>query len=504
MRYNFKNIFYKSTMLATATAFAVVSASSAVFAWGPENRPTYTMNKPAPVIAFNSITDSKGWGDERNFVQIKDITDVYAGNNNIAKIAKSSGFKDKVELNDGHIYMVKAFVHNNAAANLNLVATNTRIKQNSAEEKDGSHSEQVTISADNCGADGKSNKGKPCSVWDSVYLERKKGDTNKYDIYSFVDSAHYFNNKRDFNTNGFLLSNDIRSAGNKGALLGFDKMDGNLKGCFDYSGYAVYVIQAKVYRPELPNFTLTKTAKVVDSKTGKFKPVDKSGNVVGNAGDTVEYEVKYKNVSSVQQNSVMAHDYLPNGMAYIEDSLNLFNKNHPKGFAFDKTTQGLFIRDKGKFANISSYRPGSEARLVYRAKLPKSDKLECGENRFENTVMLGTKDVNKIATSIVRVYKKCSGGDKPNKPEEPNKPDDTDKPKVPRGDGNTKNNTPRGDVCQYNINLKASDRRCVKPGVPRAGVKVATATVSLLLFLTLASFITYKLARANKHAKQTK
>ena len=181
----------------------------------------------------------------------------------------------------------------------------------------------------------------------------------------------------------------------------------------------------------------------------------------------------------------MAHDYLPNGMTYEKDSANVINKSHPNGVKLDEKSQAAFFRENGKFANIGSYKSGSEAMIRYRAKLPTEDKLKCGENRFENTVMLGVSNVRKIATSIVTVMKKCAK-DNPKQPNNPNKPQQ-----------------PHTGICKYNRNLKANDKKCVKPGAPRAGVKVATAAVSLVLFLGLASFITYRLVRANKQAKQS-
>lgn len=504
------SLVYKAAMFVSASALAVATGVTAL-AWGPaENRPTYTMESPAPSVTFNSITNSKGWGDERNFLVIKDITDEYKGADNLNTIAKSGGFTDKAILADQHYYMVKAFVHNNAAENLRLVSNDTKIKINIDNSKKPAFDVQATISSSNCGADNKGNAGKPCSVWDDVFIEPEKGNNGKYDDYSLsyiIDTSRYFNNKKNFTTRGFLLSNDIHSrANNTGALLGYEKMDGKLQGCFQYSGYVVSILQATLVRPETPDFDLTKTAKVVEDSNRKDSPdkkdysneKDDSNNsdsntpkvVIAKAGDTVEYEVHYKNTSKSQQDHIMAHDYLPNGMTYEKDSANVITKKHPYGVKLDEKSQAAFFRENGKFANIGSYKSGSEAMIRYRAKLPTEDKLECGENRFENTVMLGVSNVRKIATSIVTVVKKCAK-DNPKqlnntKPGNPNKPQQ-----------------PQTGICKYNRNLKASDKNCVKPGAPRAGVKVATAAVSLVLFLGLASFITYRLVRANRQAKQS-
>ena len=497
------SLLYKTALSMSAMTLAAVTSITAL-AWGQaENRPTYTMESPAPSVTFNSITNSKGWGDERNFLVIKDITSEYKGADSLHTIAKGDGFTDKAVLSDQHIYMLKAFVHNNAAANLNLVSNDTKFKINVDDSKKPVFDVQATISSSNCGADGKGNVGKPCSVWDDVFLKPAEGDKGNYSITYPIDNSRYFNNKKDFTTNGFLLSNNIHSSATNGALLGYEDMDGKFPGCFDYSGYVISIIRANLVRPEMPDFDLTKTAKVVEDSNSKKEDSSKKDSsnvsesstaksddnmpkvVMAKAGDTVEYEVHYKNTSKSQQDHIMAHDYLPNGMIYEKDSTSVIDKSHAKGVKLDEKSQSAFIKENGGHADIGNYSSGAEATIRYRAKLPTEDKLKCGENRFENTVMLGTKDVRKIATSIVSVVKKCSK-DNPKQPNNPNKPQQ-----------------PQTGICKYNRNLKVSDKNCVKPGAPRAGVKVATAVASLVLFLGLASFITYRLVRANRRAKQS-
>ncbi|WSQ12901.1 hypothetical protein OG604_36890 [Streptomyces sp. NBC_01231] len=67
--------------------------------WGPE-RKTFTMKKPAPYPVFNSITDNRVHGDERNFMQCRDKRD---GNERYA---------DQLIANDGHHYVCYFFFNN--------------------------------------------------------------------------------------------------------------------------------------------------------------------------------------------------------------------------------------------------------------------------------------------------------------------------------------------------------------------------------------------------------
>lgn len=78
--------------------------------WGPE-RKTFTMKQPSPYPVFNSITDNPAHGDERNFLQCKDT----------AKDGQS--WADELVAKDGHTYKCYLYVANDAAPNLDSVAT---------------------------------------------------------------------------------------------------------------------------------------------------------------------------------------------------------------------------------------------------------------------------------------------------------------------------------------------------------------------------------------------
>ena len=53
-----------------ALAVILLAVSNKALAWGPTDRPTYTMAAPADHATFNSTTDSSSIGDERDFVKI--------------------------------------------------------------------------------------------------------------------------------------------------------------------------------------------------------------------------------------------------------------------------------------------------------------------------------------------------------------------------------------------------------------------------------------------------
>lgn len=440
-----------------ALAIAVVNGGQAN-AWGP-TRQTFTMESPATYVTFDSITNNPDWGDERGFTVIKDVTDVDdiigAGNN--GETAASAGFENEAEAIDGHVYMVKMFVHNNAAANYNLVAKNTRLMTYLPTASGDSAMIQGMISADNCGANLDGNHGEPCTFWDEAYL--KSSDENKSFKVSLIDgSVRYYNNVKNFETDGFTLDSD-KLLSSDGALVGYENMDGNLQGCFQYSGYATFLVQVKA---DQPSFTLIKRLRVNGGEwsfTGEAKP-----------GDTVEYRIDYDNVGATNQMDVIVRDTLANnmsiiggsnntgvtGLKYVSKSAQLINADNPR--------PGLTINNDDwmtKGIVIGSYAPDSNAIIEYKTTVPDEDELQCGDNIFENMVLAYTQEAGtKMSTTQLLVHRDCS---------------DNPDPIVPGEE---------------------------QPGAPEAGAGVKTAVISLVAFMICGAVLAGVLLRKKSTDKK--
>jgi hypothetical protein len=89
-----------------AALVALVFASSPVSAWGPE-RSTYTWEAQSPAVAINSITDNPDFGDERDFVRIREFG---------VDGAKFSS--DDLKILPGRIYEVEIYYRNDASTSL--------------------------------------------------------------------------------------------------------------------------------------------------------------------------------------------------------------------------------------------------------------------------------------------------------------------------------------------------------------------------------------------------
>lgn len=359
------------------TALAVMLAAAIIIpavtlAWGPTDRATFTSAHPSDHIAFDSITDNADYGDERNFVRIKDAADTSAGN-----------WKDTIAVQPGKEYLVQMYVHNNAATSLNLVAQNTRVMANVPNTMGKSVQVDGFITADNA---------TPQQIWDQATFTSSSDFSLAYE----AGSAQYYNN---IFPQGIALSDNIVTS--TGALVGYDKMDGKVPGCFQYSGYATFKV--KVQTPQTANFTVVKEV----SKHNANKWVS---SYAAQPGETVDYLIQYKNVGQAQQDNVMVKDTLPTGMSYVNGTTVLGNAQHPAGLptSDNLTKDGI---------NIGSYATNGTAWVIFSAKLADNDNLPvCGPNTLRNSARIETDFGFKEATADVTVNKTCNNECKPGIP----------------------------------------------------------------------------------------
>lgn len=348
-----------------AIAAAVITVPAALYAWGPD-RPTFTIEKPATYVTFNSITNNPIDGDERNFVRAKDTSQT-----------TPSAWKDDLVVSSGKEYKVRMLVHNNAADNLNLKALNTRVKA----AVPGTTGKKTTISgfvsADNA---------KPGEVWDDVNFT----SSQDFNLVYVAGSARIYNNGYAAGGSGQPLPDSIVTS--TGAKVGYEKAgDGIIPGCFKYLSYVEFTVKPQF--AATADFTMSKLV----SKHGANKWVD---NYAAQPGEIVDYLVQYKNTGDAQQNNVTIRDKLPSGVSYVNGSSVLGNSQHPSGI---KTNDG--IADKG--LNIGSYAKNGNAWVIFSAKLPSKDATKCGKQTLRNVASVETDFGTKDDVADVTVEGEC-------------------------------------------------------------------------------------------------
>ena len=350
---------------AAGVTVAVLAFAGATFAWGPTDRATFTEQNPAPYVTFNSITNNTNYGDERNFALVKD-----------AASTSADDWKDTLTVEAGKEYLVRIYVHNNAGQNLNLVAENTRASVNLPTSTAKSIEINSFISADNA---------TPKKVWDQVTLNSDKD----FNLAYIAGSAEYINN---LFPQGVSLGENLFTS--PGALLGYEKLDGKIPGCFKYSGIVTFKVKPQF--AQSTDFTMSKQVRKHSTTTGGW-----TESYAAQSGEKVDFVINYKNTSQATAKDVVIKDTLPAGLTYIPGSAVLANGNYPTG----KTVSDNVITSTG--INIGTYAPNLSAWLRFSATVADTSKLVCGANTIKNIASVETDFGKKSDDATVTVNKIC-------------------------------------------------------------------------------------------------
>lgn len=338
----------------SSTTKADSNTQAQVDSWGP-SRPTYTYEKPADHVVFNSITDNPDVGDERNFVRIKEDS-------------TTSTYVDSVTLEPGKDYQVMVYYHNNAASNLNSsdvgIAKNTTLKMEiPAVVKAGANAALTgTINASNAN---------PASVFNITYgTNATEGDI----------ALRYVSESATVTSNGAINGAKLPdSLFTTGTNLGYDSLDGVIPGGNDFSGYVTFK-----FRADQPNFTILNEVHTTGVDGWK-----KSESL--KVGDSVDFLITYKNTGTTIQNDVVIEDLLPSGVTYTSGTTFLANTTNPDGLLV-----GDNIASGG--INIGAYSPGAVAYIKFSATITGGEGSEQNEAKAETNN--GTKtDSSEIVIS---------------------------------------------------------------------------------------------------------
>ena len=358
--------FIKNHSIISGSVLVAAVAPALVWAWGPA-RPSFTIEKPADYITFNSITNNPViGGDEKDFVGIREV-------------GSNAKWTNNMKVQNGKEYYVRMYVHNNAASNLNLVAENVVAKLNVPTTTAKNVTVQGQISASNA---------KPNTVWDEATFS----SDNDFNLAYVAGSALFENNGMGTTK----LPDSI--VNNTGAKLGYDKLDGKIPGCFQYAGYVTVKVKAQVSQPqEKTNIDLAKT---VRNKTNGEKSWVETANA--KSGDTVQFQIHAKNTGSAGIQNLVIRDILPKGLNYVAGSTKLYNTSNPKGL---KVSDNV-IQNSG--INIGSYQPNGDAYVRFDATVSAENSLPvCGDNTLTNIAQASDQKIVKNDTASVKVTKKC-------------------------------------------------------------------------------------------------
>lgn len=349
-------------LVLTAAMVPMVSAASE--SWGPQDRATFTWDKPASYPVFNSMTNNPTLGDERNFVRVREAD-------------TNETYSDNVNLEVGKEYEIYTYVHNNASASLNEsgkgIASGVMIKAELPTQLSAGEAGVVksTITADNTN---------PKSVYDTAYLH---ADSTVY--LRYVPNSATIHNAGS--ANGQIL--DADSLFGAGAGYAYYNSDwGLIPGCNEYAGYVTYRVKV-----DQPDFTVDKTAALNDSE-------DYTDEISAKPGDTVKFKIDYTNSGTTAQENVTVHDNMPEGLEYVAGSTYITTTADPEG----KSAPDGYLFDAG--LNIGNFQAGETATITYEAKLSSStEDFDCGDTVIYNDASVASPngtEYDKVKIKVTR------------------------------------------------------------------------------------------------------
>lgn len=311
------------------------------FAWGDSGggRPSYTEDQInegvlGDKIVFNSISDG-AIGDEKNFVAAREDTGINAGAANVWNA-------NDITVEDGKVYIIRLYAHNNSPKGEDAVSKNTRV----AFHIPNTSAKQVQVNgfiySDN-------------SVYD-YYWDYVNFNADVPFHLEYVDGSALLENNGVGKNGGVKLSDDIvyKANANHGVQIGYSSLNGEVPGCY---GYASYVgIKVKV----VYDYAFDAGCKVRFAGTNNETWYDSLDARVGNQ---LEFMISYENTSEETQSDVTVKNILSDGLRYVKGSAKLYNENYPNGIIIEDTAI-----DASEI-NIGDYTTGSNAHITFTAEI---------------------------------------------------------------------------------------------------------------------------------------
>jgi hypothetical protein len=328
--------------------------------WGPE-RETFTMDKPAPYITFNSISDNNNEvGNELYFVSAREY-------------GTNDSWSDTTIVERGEKYSVRMYVHNNASKNLSLVADNVKAFINLPNNWAKKIQVDGIISSDNA---------TPNAIWDQTTFTC---DEN-FALTCVPGSIKYYNNSGVFSLPDTILTS-------KGASLGYEQMDGLIPGCVEYSGYVTLILEPMFFESQYEEV-------VIKTWVRKDGAENWSESVEAEEGDLLDFRTELKNTGNSTVWNLTAKWYIPSYMELEAGTTEIYNSTHPDGVIISDT-----IMNEG--VNIGHYGSGSNVWLYFSVRIgetpPVGALADCigfitneKNASLMDTVVVSSKSKNKL------------------------------------------------------------------------------------------------------------
>jgi hypothetical protein len=186
--------------------------------WGPD-RPTFTLDHPAPFTTLDSIRNNPDIGDDRGLMAVRDASDGDKG------LANAWHFSIKVQ--PGHVYRVRMYVENSTFDDWSdAAATGTRVSVS-----------LPTCTGNRIAANGfiSSDTAYPSQIWGGITFTSASRFNLAYVPASALLETNGFPNGKAIEGTDFLAS--------KGQVIGHSSLDGIVKAGYKYAEYFSFEVK---------------------------------------------------------------------------------------------------------------------------------------------------------------------------------------------------------------------------------------------------------------------
>lgn len=301
---------------------------------------------------FNSFVNTPSYGDERAFLDARRSDQTAEGSykNELANVTEGS-----------REVVLRTYIHNNGNQDLNAsgvsVAKNAKVRIALPTAESQALRARSYISADNAAL-----------VEDTVDLVGGQNFRVEY-----IPGSAKLYNYGPFK-NGTAISDSVVTTG---APIGYDAMNGNLPGCFDYA--ATVQIRVRIIVKQTPKLTVNKEVRKAGEKEWKKE-------VSAKPGEKVEWLITAQNTGPTVQNNMIVRDVPAPNNTLVSGSVRWIDVNQNAA----QTDKPLF--DGG--INVGNYGSNGGFYMMYASTVDGNFK-EC-EARVRNQAFVRSDQVTEI------------------------------------------------------------------------------------------------------------
>lgn len=288
------------------------------------------------------------------------------------KTAGDTAYTSSVNAKYNDVVKIEVYYHNRELPDSGKIAQNLRMKIAIPSTAGKTQTQTATISGDNTNT---------VTAKTTVNLDR--ADASLQYLPGSAVWRHNIGTNDKPNWVDTVISDNIVTSGT-GLVLE------NEKPCYNFS--ATVTVLARVM---VPGVSIDKYARV--KGTSQW-----ARSITAQPGQTVQYEIAYKNTGNTTQKDVAIRDQLPKGITYVPGTAQLMNGNFPNGTKISDAivTNGVVTGD---------YLPGAAGYVMFEATVPSKDNLACGDNNYRNIGYVQPSGMNYYYnTADVTVHKDCA------------------------------------------------------------------------------------------------